>query len=694
MNKPSYEELEARVRQLENEISSRDSKREFGPNEARRVIDPYELMFQIVDNAPGLIWAKDMENRFIFANKSDCSILLKCDPEEAIGRNDMFFARRERANGHNHTFGEICVDSDAIVKKTRKPGRFLEYGLVRGKQLILDVQKEPFFNSSGEMVGTVGYGRDVTEQKQAKLSLANTSRILRELANDLHGIAVHACDEDREVTLWNRYCESLYGYTKEEALGKKIEDLIFPEEMRDDIIRLQQHCMETGEKVPGGELVLRHKNGEEVVVYSSHAAHTTTYGKEFFCIDIDLRPIREVEEKRRILEVQLQQAQKMEAIGVLAGGIAHDFNNILTGIVGYGELALDDCPPDSLVADEISQILHSADRAKKLVRQILDFSRESEVAQKPLLPGPILKETVKFLRSSLPSTITINEDIDMESGCILGDPTQMYQVFMNICTNSFHATEEKGGILSVSLKKIMITREDLSESDEIMPGSYIQIAIKDDGVGIHPADLDKIFNPYFTTKGVGKGTGMGLAIVHGIVNDYGGKITCKSQLGQGTAFHILLPAVEKEVVTFNDSDNFIPTGSERILFVDDEEMLAEMAKSMLERIGYSVTKQTSSIEALTLFRNEPDFFDLVITDQTMPELTGYDMSERMLAIRPDLPIILCTGYSSLITQEMVEASGIKEFSYKPLKTKDIAVLIRKVIDGDGWGEKISINNEH
>jgi CheY-like chemotaxis protein len=395
---------------------------------------------------------------------------------------------------------------------------------------------------------------------------------------------------------------------------------------------------------------------------------------------VDITEKTLVDKQKTKLEMQLQQAQKMEAIGTLAGGIAHDFNNILAAILGYTEMARDDSPPESTIAKDLDQVLEAANRAKDLVQQILAFSRHSEVECILLQPVSVVKEAIKMLRPSLPTTIEINQNITSVTGQILADPTQIHQILMNLCTNAFHAMEDTGGKLDISLKEVTLSTEDLVHEPNVEPGTFVQLSVCDSGPGIAPNIKVKIFDPYFTTKATGKGTGMGLAIVHGIVKSCGGFISLYSEPGEGTAFHVFLPVIDKKLLPEIEDVEPIPVGRGRILFIDDEEILAEMGKSMLERLGYNVTVRNNSIEALETFQNQPDLFDLVITDQTMPGMTGADIARKMIQIKPDIPIILCTGYSTVISEEKAKSMGIKEFALKPLSKKALAVLIRKVLD--------------
>ena len=396
----------------------------------------------------------------------------------------------------------------------------------------------------------------------------------------------------------------------------------------------------------------------------------------------DITELKRSKEVQKQLQNRLQQAQKMEAIGTLAGGIAHDFNNILGAILGYAEMVQEDCPPGSTMRSDIDRVVEAGHRAKELVKQILAFSRQAKTEEMVLQPAIIIKEAIKMLRASLPTTIDIEQNFDPDVGLVLADPTQIHQILTNLCTNASHAMEETGGTLTISLKNKELALVDLASEPHVQPGLFVEISVGDTGPGIAPEIMDKIFDPFFTTKEVGKGTGMGLAIIHGIAKKSGGFVSCQNSLGQGTTFHVYLPAhtvsdpPEAETTPFE----IIQTGVEHILFIDDEEVLAKMGKTMLERLGYKVTLKTSSLEALTTIQNQPDEFDLVITDQTMPGMTGSDLARRILQIRPDLPIILCTGFSNLISEEKARIYGIKGFAMKPLAKKDLATLIRKVLD--------------
>jgi CheY-like chemotaxis protein len=370
----------------------------------------------------------------------------------------------------------------------------------------------------------------------------------------------------------------------------------------------------------------------------------------------------------------------MESIGTLAGGIAHDFNNILSALIGYTELAMNDVLEPEKAKSELMEVLKAGDRAKDLVSQILTFSHQTEKKHSPLALQAVIKESLKMLRSIIPSTIELRQDL-MDSGLVMSDPTQINQVMMNLCINAAHAMDKTGGILEVGLKRIHLNGNTDIRDLNLVPGPYLRISVSDTGHGMTPEVMARIFDPYFTTKEVGRGTGLGLAVVHGIVKGHGGTITCKSALDEGTTFYVYLPEIESgKEISIHQERTPLPTGTERILYVDDEPVIVDLAKKMLENLGYTVFTRTSSIEALEFFRNNPDKFDLVITDMTMPGMTGDRLTQRMMEIRHDIPIILCTGYSEHITEERAKRIGIREFIMKPLIMKEIAKIIRRALD--------------
>lgn len=386
-----------------------------------------------------------------------------------------------------------------------------------------------------------------------------------------------------------------------------------------------------------------------------------------------------VEEKAKLQE-QLYQAQKMESIGTLAGGIAHDFNNILSAIIGFTELARMDLPVETQATQDLAEVLNASNRAKELVQQILTFSRKSDPECKPLNIQSVVTEALKLLRSSIPSTIEIEQDIDMTCGYVSADPTQIHQIVMNLCTNAYHAMERTGGTLQITLRNKELQAEEICESG-VSPGPFVVLSVSDTGYGMDKKTMGRIFEPYFTTKGMEKGTGLGLAVIYGIVQDYAGFIKVESEPGKGTSFHVHFPILK----TNNHSEErpkekvFLAQGSERILIVDDDPFLTRITKRYLENMGYTCAVTTDSQEALDIFRATPGQFDLLITDQTMPRLTGSELSEKILEIRPSMPIILCTGHSDIVSENDALAMGIKKYVLKPIQGDELLNAVREVL---------------
>ena len=394
---------------------------------------------------------------------------------------------------------------------------------------------------------------------------------------------------------------------------------------------------------------------------------------------------KKVEERTKALaqsERQLQQVLKIQAIGTLAGGIAHDFNNILFPIVGYTELTMEEVPEDSSARKNLEEILKSANRAKDLVQQILTFSRQSAHERKPIKIQYIIKEALKLLRASIPATIEIVHELDDSCGAISGDAIQIHQVIMNLCTNAFQAMQETGGKLEIRLAEVEIDYTETIEKSGLTPGRYLELTVQDEGSGMEPAIFNRIFEPYFTTKAPGQGAGLGLSVIHGIVKNHGGDITVSSTPGKGSSFHVFLPLIdEKDEETKKNSFSEAAGGNEHILLVDDEEPIVALVQQMLENLGYTVTAFTDSQEALKAFTSHPDDFDLVITDMTMPHITGDRLAQKLIDIKPDLPIILCTGFNETITEEKALSMGIQKFVMKPVVKSELASAIRAVLDG-------------
>jgi PAS domain S-box-containing protein len=488
-------------------------------------------------------------------------------------------------------------------------------------------------------------------------------------------------DLDGYFIEFNEFFLNMLGFSEHELFGSTILKICHPGDA--DFVSASLKKLINGEiEFDSYEQRFLHSDGHTCWSIVSTSLLHDSEGRPLHFISLfqDLTEKRMTEKENEKLGVCLQQAQKMEAIGTLAGGIAHDFNNILSGILGYAQLGMMESDPDSETYRWLQGVQEAGDRASELVRQILTFSRQGEQERTPIQIHLIIKEALKLLRATLPLNIDIQEKISCEPAVVLADATQMHQLVMNLCTNAYHSMLDQGGTLGVILETHELSPGARAEHFDLQPGPYLKLTISDTGCGMDEATLNKIFDPYFTTKAPDKGTGLGLSVVHGIVESHGGVITVNSGPGQGTRFEVLFPQITIDQKTKQEGVESIPTGSERILLVDDEAAVVDTGKSILEKLGYRVKGHTDPQNALDEFATHMDDFDLVITDMSMPFLTGEELSKRLLKIRPDIPIVLCTGYSDKLDAAKAYELGIKKFLMKPLEMGKLATNIREVLD--------------
>jgi PAS domain S-box-containing protein len=484
-------------------------------------------------------------------------------------------------------------------------------------------------------------------------------------------------DAQAEIQYVNPAFHRLTGYTRDETVGQNPSML--KSGQHDEVFYRQMWATLSQGDVWRGRLINKNKDGSLFEEEATISPVRDGNGKITNYVAVKRDVTRETE-----LEDQLRQAQKMEAIGTLAGGIAHDFNNLLQAMLGYLQLAQSEVSGDSRAFEFLQEVAGAGERATDLVRQILSFSRQSQKERQPVRVQLVVREALKLLRASLPSTIEVRQSIDSDCGTVLADPTEVHQVLMNLCTNAYHSMRDQGGGLEITLDEVDLEAEQAARIPSLRAGRHVRLTVRDTGHGMDKATAERVFDPYFTTKMADEGTGLGLATVLGIVKRSGGAITVGSELGEGTTFEVFLPvaqhmaAFKREAVT----DVALPIGTERVLFVDDEAAVADLGRKGLQLLGYSVEMHTSSHEALEAFRNAPESFDVVITDQTMPHITGIELAQEILRIRPDTPVILCTGFSELVDEATAKASGILEYVHKPVLPNELAKAIRLVQDSE------------
>ena len=518
----------------------------------------------------------------------------------------------------------------------------------------------------------------ITRLKQAEASLMKSERKLRNIIEHSNEL-FYLHDTDHNLTYVSPISMDFFGYTPDETKVKWME-LMTSNPINQAGFEITQKAIQTGEKQKPYILEGRSKDGKSILLEIEESPILDENGKTVLIAGAarDITDRKRAEEEKEKLETQLRQSQKMEAVGTMAGGIAHDFNNILSIILGNTELAIRDVPEWHPVKESLDEVRKACLRAKDVIRQLLSFGRKSEMQLRPLDISVILRESLKLIRSSLPSYVEIQQNFDEDIWTTLADPTQINQILINLSTNAADAIENTGGILSVSLENVEITRQDPELNLE--PGRYVKIRISDTGVGISAEDMERIFDPYYTTKNVGKGTGMGLAVVHSIVETHNGRINVSSTPGKGTTFEIFLCSIDEAPIAEAQENETLLHGSETILFVDDEESIVKLNKARLERLGYQVIGTADPLEALELFRHNSIQFDLVISDMTMPNMTGDRLAGEMMKIRPDIPIILCTGFSGQISEELALEKGIRAFVMKPLELKELVETVRNVVD--------------
>lgn len=635
----------------------------------KALIDSERKWQKILVNTPQLGISLDPQARIVFANEHFLK-LTGWEMEEVQGKDwfELFIPDYIREKLREFFFMtlvntkvEFSTNENDILTKS-------------GKVLHISWSNVVDKDDNGAVVDVTCLGVDLTERKQAENELRRQKLLFETMFNTIpDGVVI--TNVDREIQLVNKGMEVTFGYRPENLIGMKTEMLYSSTEK----------FKENGESLFGknatpesGELYITHYKDINGIVFPGETFGAKLFDEENNWIG-NLGVMRDISDRLET-EKRLQQAQKMESIGNLAGGIAHDFNNILFPILGMSELLLEDLVPNSNEYENVEEIFKAGNRAKELVNQILTFSRQAEHERMPIKVQKILKEVLKLCRSTIPANITLHKKIQKDCGSIWANSTQIHQIAMNLITNAYHAVQDKNGEITVELKEVRIKENDII-CESLRVGKYILFSVADDGHGMTFEVKNKIFDPYFTTKEQGKGTGLGLSVVYGIVKEYGGDIDVHTELNKGTTFKIYIPLMKKlQTIGPQISNEDIVKGCEHILLVDDEEAVTRLLKKMLKRLGYKVTTRSSSIEALEVFKTMPDIFDLVLSDLAMPNMTGDQLAAEIKAIRPELPIIICTGFSENINKEKVEKISVNGFLMKPIIKSEMAKKIREILD--------------
>jgi PAS domain S-box-containing protein len=641
-------------------------------NAEKALLDNLTFMNTLIDTIPNPVFYKDNEGLYLGCNLAYAQTL-GLDKEAILGSKLVELESTIASDMAEHYHRQDLL----LIKNSGVQVHEEQIHCADGRRRDFVLYKATFSDAEDKVAGMVGIMLDITARKKAEKAVKEGKNLFDAFMQHLPGLAFMKDIRKRYIYVNDAFTH-LTATNADDTFGRKTSDLWDAQtaaiiDNNDDKVlqsRMAENHMEDVRLTDGQ---LRHLLTARFPIFQDDVL----FALGGISIDITARTI--AQNQKQQLELQLQQTQKMEALGTLAGGIAHDFNNILAAIIGYTEIALADIHKDAAARQYLNRVLESGERARSLVKQILAFSRKGDMEPKPVQLKLIVKEVLKMLRASLPATIDIIQEIRSD-GAVMADPTQLHQVIMNLGTNSGYAMGQSGGQFTVRLEEIDVDRPWPQQHGDIAPGPYLKLTVVDTGKGIEAEHIGKIFDPFFTTKPKGEGTGMGLAVVHGIVTGLGGAITVDSAPGSGTRISVFFPALPGGTAKTDTAQKALPVGKERILFVDDEPFQTDMFKHMLGLLGYTVEVCNSGDEALSLFDESIHSFDLVITDMIMPGMTGDQLAQKMLALRPDLPIILATGYSDGFTETQAKKMGLRGYAVKPLVMEELAQLVRTVLD--------------